>query len=129
VRYLRALIIDSERKRGRSRGTLTPAKIDQLRHHVNASLGKPLTVQRLSALVGMSPQSFAPAFKLAFKTTPAQYVLAERVKWGRWLLESTDAKISAVAAETGFASQSHLTSVLKRLTGETPRELRRLSRR
>ena len=128
VRHLRALRIDSERCRGQRRGTLTPAKVDQLRHQINTSLGKRQTVETLAALVNMSPQSFAPAFKHAFKTTPAQYVLMERVKWARWLLENSEAKISAIAAETGFASQSHLTSSLKRLTGQTPRELRRLSR-
>ncbi len=110
-------------------GSLTPAKIDLLRHQINASLGEPITVRRLSALVGMSPQSFAASFKKAFKTSPAQFVLWERLKWARWLLSNTDATISAVAAETGFSSQSHLTSALRLRTGETPFELRKSSRR
>jgi AraC family transcriptional regulator len=75
----------------------------------------------------MSPQSFTPAFKRAFGTTPAQYVLAERLKWARWLLENTRSPISVIAAETGFSSQSHLTSVLRIQTGDTPNELRSAS--
>jgi AraC-like DNA-binding protein len=109
-------------------GSLSSAKIDLLRHHINMSLGRSLTVKDLSALVGMSPQSFALSFKQSFKITPAQYVLMERVKWARWLLINTDATISAIAAETGFSSQSHLTSVLRQRTKETPYELRKPSR-
>ena len=45
-----------------------------------------------------------------------------------WLLKNTETSISAVAAETGFSSQSHLTSALKSRTGETPYELRQTSR-
>jgi transcriptional regulator GlxA family with amidase domain len=107
---------------------LTPAKIDLLRHHINVTLGERITVAKLAALVGMSPQNFAVAFKIAFKTTPAQHILSERLKWANWLLANTDTSISAVAAETGFASQSHLTSVSTRLNGQTPHEFRKLSR-
>jgi AraC family transcriptional regulator len=76
----------------------------------------------------MSPQSFALCFKQSFNTTPAQYVMTERLKWARWLLDNTNTAISAIAAETGFSSQSHLTSALKRWTDQTPYALRKLSR-
>jgi transcriptional regulator GlxA family with amidase domain len=111
-----------------SGGALTSAKIDLLRHHINASLGRTLVVKDLAALVGMSAQSFAGSFKQSFKITPAQYVLTERIKRARWLLVNTDAPIAAIAAKTGFSSQSHLTSVLKQRISETPHELRHTSR-
>ncbi len=128
LRYFQSTRSDAKLAHSRSGSALTPAKIDLLRHHINASLGERMTVERLSALVGMSPQSFAVSFKEVFKITPAQYVLWERLKWARWLLANTETGISAVAAETGFSSQSHLTSALKSRTGETPHELRQSSR-
>lgn len=115
----------ASKREGRAPGALTPAKIDLLRHHINVSLGKRISVGRLASIVCMSTQSFTPAFKRAFGSTPAQYVRTERLKWARWLLENTDSTIAAIAAETGFSSQSHLTSVLKHHTGNTPNELRR----
>ena len=127
-RYFRSTRDDTKRAHAPFGGALTPAKIDLLRHHINASLGERMTVEKLAALVCMSPQSFAVAFKQVFKITPAQYVLWERLKWARWLLKNTETSISAVAAETGFSSQSHLTSALKSRTGETPYELRQTSR-
>jgi transcriptional regulator GlxA family with amidase domain len=109
------------------RSALSPTKIDLLRHHINANLGNQITVQSLASLVGMSSQSFAAAFKNAFRTTPAQYVLSERVKWASWLLANTNFSIAAIAAETGFSSQSHLTSAMGNVSGQTPFEFRRLS--
>lgn len=124
-RYFRSNRSETERRHGHAGGPLTPAKIDLLRHHINTALGERITVEKLSALVCMSPQNFAASFKQAFKTTPAQYVLQERLKWARWLLANTNTSISAVAAETGFSSQSHLTSALRSRTGETPQEVRK----
>jgi transcriptional regulator GlxA family with amidase domain len=119
---------ENGRNQDQSNGALTPAKIDLLRHHINASLGERITVEKLATMVGMSSQSFAAWFKSAFKTTPAQYVLLERVKWARWLLANTNISISAIASQTGFSSQSHLTSALKYRDGQTPHELRKASR-
>jgi transcriptional regulator GlxA family with amidase domain len=104
---------------------LPTEKVELLRHYINASLGGPITVEKLSATVGMSTQSFAASFKRTFNTTPAQYILSERLKWARWLLTNTNASIAGIAAETGFSSQSHLTSALKQRQGETPHELRK----
>jgi transcriptional regulator GlxA family with amidase domain len=127
-RHFKRLHGDGERIVRPSGGALTSAKIDLLRHHITSSLGRSLVVKDLAALVGMSPQSFAGSFKQSFKITPAQYVLTERIKRARWLLVNTNAPISAIAAKTGFSSQSHLTSVLKQRISETPHELRHASR-
>lgn len=127
-RYFKRIHGDSQHIARSTGGSLTSTKIDLLRHHINVSLGRSLSVSGLATLVGMSPQSFAIAFRRAFKITPAQYVLMERVKWARWLLINTEAPISAIAAETGFSSQSHLTSVLRQRISETPYELRKPAR-
>jgi AraC family transcriptional regulator len=40
------------------------------------------------------------------------------------MLRTTDEPLSQIAAAVGFASQSHFTTVFKRLTGATPRTYR-----
>jgi transcriptional regulator GlxA family with amidase domain len=117
-----------EREKSHGKGALPPAKVELLRHHINAALGDRITVDKLASTIGMSTQSFAASFKRTFNATPAQYVLTERLKWARWLLANTSAGIGAIAAETGFSSQSHLTTTLKRWNGQTPHELRMSSR-
>jgi len=125
---IRSSDIVAERESSHSKGTLPAAKVELLRHHINAGLGDRITVDKLASTIGMSTQSFAASFKRTFNATPAQYVLTERLKWARWLLANTSAGIGAIAAETGFSSQSHLTTTLKRWNGQTPHELRMSSR-
>jgi AraC-like DNA-binding protein len=109
-------------------GTLSSPNTDLLRHHINMSLGLQITVRDLARMVGMSSGRFAAAFRRAFGTSPAQYVIWERLKWACWLLVNSNDSIAAIASETGFNSQSYLTTALKGWNGQTPLELRKLSR-
>jgi AraC-like DNA-binding protein len=115
-------------RRRRCGGTLGSPKTDLLRHHINMSIGLPITVRDLARMVGMSSGRFAAAFRRAFGTSPAQYVIWERLKWACWLLVNSNDSIAAIACETGFNSQSYLTTALKGWNGQTPFELRKLSR-
>jgi transcriptional regulator GlxA family with amidase domain len=110
------------------RSNLTPQKIDLLRHYINASLGNPITTTQLASLVGLGRQQFHTAFKEAFGISPGQYVILERLEWARWLLRNTTDNIAHIAVETGFSSQSHLTTSLRRYDGVTPKQLRESSR-
>ena len=109
-------------------GTLSSPKTDLLRHHINMSIGLPITVRDLARMVGMSSGRFAAAFRRTFGTSPAQYVIWERLKWACWLLVNSNDSIAAIASETGFNSQSYFTTALKGWSGQTPFELRKLSR-
>ena len=109
-------------------GTLSSPKTHLLRHHINMSISLPITVRDLARTVGMSSGRFAAAFRRAFGTSPAQYVIWERLKWACWLLVNSNDSIATIAAETGFNSQSYLTTALKGWNGQTPFELRKLSR-
>ncbi len=101
----------------------TTAKM--LREHISGHMGSRLSVRSLALRVGMSVQNFIVAFSKTFGTTPAQYVIQERLRRARWLLSNTRQSVAIVAAETGFASQSHLTTTLKQHEGMTPTQYRR----
>lgn len=113
-------------ERGRS-GRLPVGKAERLRAHILASLATPIRIEELAALAGLGETQFRILFKKTFGVSPTQYILQERVKWAQWLLANTDKSIATVAMETGFATQSHLTSVFRRVAGTTPGELRRHS--
>jgi AraC family transcriptional regulator len=53
-----------------------------------------------------------------------QYVIQRRVEHAKVMLRTTDEPLSQIAAAVGFASQSHFTTVFKRLTGATPKAYR-----
>jgi AraC family transcriptional regulator len=91
-----------------------------VRDHIHGHLGEPLSLCGLAAVAGLSPRYFAVAFRRSTGVTPHQFVLQQRVAEARRRLTQRDASIAEVAAELGFASQSHFTDVFRRMVGTTP---------
>ncbi|KGM31842.1 helix-turn-helix domain-containing protein [Inquilinus limosus] len=97
----------------------------RLQERIHTHLGDRITLDDLATIAGMSPHNLLIAFRAAFGTTPAQYVIAQRLRRVRWLLANTAQDITAIALETGFASHSHLTTAFRRHVGVAPRDFRR----
>jgi len=97
---------------------------EKLAEYIECQLGGPINLASLIDLSGMRPHHFLAAFRCAFGTSPMQYVITERLRVARWLLRHTQDSISSIAAETGFSSQSHLTTALKQHDGLTPKQAR-----
>jgi AraC family transcriptional regulator len=84
-----------------------------------------LSLAQIAEAVGVHPVHLAREFKREFGSTVGNYVRQLRVDFVSRRL-SSDVALSDLALQAGFADQSHLTRVFKRLTGRTPRELRAL---
>jgi AraC-like DNA-binding protein len=107
--------------------SLTDARAKLLREYIDVNIGGRLTVRSFAQLTGMSVQNFIIAFTKAFGTTPAQYVIEKRLRKACWMIRNSQKSISTIAEETGFASQSHLTTTLKQHEGVTPTRYRKSS--
>ena len=79
----------------------TPA-IDELQRWLPDHLTDDLCVEALARRAGMSPRTFARAFRAEVGTTPAVYVERCRVEAVRRLLETSDLTVAAIARSTGF---------------------------
>lgn len=93
--------------------------------YIDAELDQDLSLAALAEVADYSPAFFARAFKRHTGESLHQYVLRRRIARAKQLLLASDAAISRIAAETGFSSQSHLTSAFRRFMGQTPGALRR----
>jgi transcriptional regulator GlxA family with amidase domain len=94
-----------------------------LRLHPDESSNE-LTIDRLAALVSMSPFHFARCFKQTTGLTPHQFVTRERIERAKALLAQARLPISDIALAVGFSSQSHFADVYRRITGTSPRRAR-----
>lgn len=94
-------------------------------NYIRERLASPLRLDDLAAHVQMTPHEFLIAFRAAFGTTPAQYIIEQRLRRARWLLESSSRTVADIAFETGFASHAHLSSTFRRRLGITPQGFRR----
>jgi AraC family transcriptional regulator len=88
--------------------------------YMQAYLGHPISLADLSQAAHVSPSHLARLFKRSTGLTPHQFLIRLRVDHAKKLLLSTRLAISEVAAQSGFADQSHLNRHLKRVYGVTP---------
>jgi AraC family transcriptional regulator len=92
---------------------------------IDADLQNPPSVTALASKVGMGIARFVRAFRTTFETSPHRYVQRRRLQRARELLLGTDASITSIALDTGFASHAHFSTVFRAETGMTPSRYRR----
>lgn len=104
--------------------SLTPAAVHRIERYVQERLGARLEVAELAHHVDVDVREFFRRFRAAFHTSPARYIVDQRVRRAKWLLTHTRHDITAIALQTGFATHSHLTTTFRHKTGLTPRAFR-----
>ncbi|MEM7709658.1 MAG: AraC family transcriptional regulator [Pseudomonadota bacterium] len=88
--------------------------------HLDRDLSMPGGVDALADALGMETMYFSRAFKETTGQTPYQYLLDRRIMRAKDLLLSSDLSLAEIADETGFSSQSHMTSTFKKRIGLSP---------
>jgi AraC-like DNA-binding protein len=81
----------------------------------------------LAGHVGLSPAHLHALFTAEVGATPHRYHLEQRVRRAQELLATTELPVTVVALELGFSSGQQLARTLRRETGRTPTEHRRVS--
>jgi AraC family transcriptional regulator len=108
---------------GQTLGTAQKRRLSEL---IRQDLGASLSLSCLAREIGLSPHHFARLFKASYGTTPHQYIQTLRIEAAVEALRRDDAvSIGEIALAHGFASQSHMTEVMRRRLGITPGALRR----
>lgn len=92
---------------------------------MEAHLDEDLPVHALARRAAMSDRTFARRFLAETGTTPARWLVRQRVHRARRLLEETDESIEAVARRCGFGSAALLRHHFAGLVGLPPAEYRR----
>lgn len=92
--------------------------------HVEENLARNVPLAELAATAGLSPTHFARQFRRVTGTSPHQYLLKRRLRRAGLLLSTTTHPLTDIAAEAGFASQAHMTSIFSRNLGVTPARYR-----
>lgn len=117
--------------RGRSPrlGGIPPQRMRRLIELIEHNLAGDLSLAELAASVHLSPFYFLRAFQHETGLTPHHWVMRRRIARSKELLANTDLSLVEVAAEIGYGSQSAFTTAFSRITGSSPGEWRRASRR
>jgi AraC family transcriptional regulator len=106
-----------------ARGRLGQRALSKIREYVLEHLAEPIEVDELAALVGRSPFHFSRVFTRSVGVTPYRYVVHLRLQAAMRQMRAGRMRLAEIAADTGFADQSHLSRWIRRVHGASPTEL------
>ena len=112
-------------RKSHQRGGLSPAALRRVQVFVEANTERSIHIPDLAARAGLSVHHFGRAFRISTGVTPRAFIERRRIERARTLIDDTDQPLAEIAAATGFATQSHLTTAFRRATGFTPASYRR----
>ncbi|HEY5792310.1 MAG TPA: AraC family transcriptional regulator [Chthoniobacterales bacterium] len=106
------------------KGGLSARQLAQVRDFIEAHLAGEIRLPALARQANLSPSHFLALFRRSTGLSPHQYLMRRRVERARSLLRQRNLSLVEIAQCCGFADQSHLTRMVRRYTGATPRQLR-----
>ncbi len=110
----------------RQRGGFSATEFQRCAEILHDRLDEKIPLAELAGEFGLSPFYFARAFKRASGFPPHEYQLQLRIERARALLMKDATKtIAEIAAELGFADESHFRRHFRRIVGTTPGQFRK----
>lgn len=102
-------------------------RIKQMLQYVEEHLADELTVAAIAESANLSESECLRCFRTMVNTAPIQYVKKLRLQRAAILLETTDWKVSDIAAQCGFQEMSYFSKSFRQWTGVSPSKYREKS--
>ena len=105
-------------------------RFEPVAEFVDKHYGEDITLDDISAVLGVSNEHACTIFKNSFGMRPTEYINKVRIQKSKEMLaESTSVSVAETAKSCGFNSSSYFVSKFKQLEGITPLEFRNLQNR
>jgi AraC-like DNA-binding protein len=102
------------------RGGLSSLQMRRATELLEAHLDGKIGLQQIADACELSVSHFARAFKQSFRRPPYKWLMERRVDKARDLMANSRLPLTDIAIRCGFADQSALNRVFKRIHGVTP---------
>jgi transcriptional regulator GlxA family with amidase domain len=99
-------------------------KVRQVEEYLQANFARPVSIEELAQLAGMSRRNFLRRFKAATGAMPGAYLQMFRVAAARQMLEDSVTSVQRVGSAVGYDNVTFFRQVFRRYTGVTPAEYR-----
>jgi AraC family transcriptional regulator len=106
------------------RGGLTPSTRKRVIDYIHANLSRTLTIDKLAAIADLSPSYFARAFQQSLAQTPHEFIVTARLHAAKNMVLNSNVPFREISVTAGFSSNSHMTSLMKKVWGQTPSQIR-----
>ena len=107
------------------RHVTVPARLSRVVERLKADPAAPLSLGECARLADVHPVYLARVFRKTYGMSLGEYQRQAKLRHAVRLLASSSPSLVEIASDCGFFDQSHLTKLLRRSTGFTPKELRR----
>ena len=97
-----------------------------LEEKIHESFREPIRTRDLASAAGIHPVHVARLFRLKTGVTPGEYLQHLRAQCACRLMQDPERSLGEIASEAGFADQSHMNRILKRLVHCSPGNFRSL---
>lgn len=109
-----------------SPGKAAPRWFGRVKERLHEGFRDHLRMRDLANDAGVHPVHLARVFRQFENRTPGEYQQLLQARAACELLRDREFSLADIAAECGFADQSHFTRVFRRMTGTTPARFRNL---
>ena len=92
---------------------------------IEGTLADSIHLDDLAATAGLSAYHFSRKFKMEFGVSPHAFIVERRIERAKALLRRKSLPLKALAADCGFADQSHFNRIFRKVVGLTPVEYRK----
>lgn len=114
------IFAEASRLQSRARQNKIPHWLERAKELLNDCFAENFRLSEIAATVGVHPVYLASEFRRQYKITIGEYVRRLRIDNACLALASSKVPLAEIALAAGFSSQSHFSSVFKRMTGVTP---------
>jgi len=97
----------------------------RLQGYIQQHLAEPIRLSHLARAASMSGSQLGRLFHRLFRTSPIEYVIAQRVGRASVLLTETNLSVKQVGLAVGYADPYYFSRIFKNSTGLAPRAYRR----
>ncbi|MEM7489420.1 MAG: AraC family transcriptional regulator [Pseudomonadota bacterium] len=112
----------------RRRTPRDPKTVGRAQAAMTDRMDETVPLKEIAEDLGLSPFALLRRFKVETGITPHQWLRRERLLRAQTLLSETDTPVAEIAYATGFSSQSHMTTIMRREHGVTPGAYRKRRR-
>jgi AraC-like DNA-binding protein len=95
-------------------------RMKRLEQYLTANIDRPVSLQDMASVAGLSRMHFAAQFRAATGFRPHEYLLLKRVEQAKAAMTETTMPLVEIAFSVGFNAQAHFSTVFKRFTGKSP---------
>ena len=95
-------------------------KIREAASYLQSRCTEEIHLPDLIASLGMSRRSFYFYWRKFYSQSPAQFLLAQKIRQAKFLLDNTDFSVSRIAEELSFCSAIYFVRMFRKFTETTP---------